>query len=154
MINKVLRFTILIFIIPIFSSCNFINKVKNKEILCKVEVKIVQHNINYEISNLSEDEFFIATNYFLLKDADQFILESYPKSDLINYNQFVTPKLISLKAGESIKGKTSSSQIVTENLYLRIYKSYNSEEKSSINESNFLSYEEKKSVLIKATIGR
>lgn len=125
------------------------NKMNTKEDLCVVKAKIVGDTISYQINNIGNQSLYISSDYFLtIQENGDGILESIPKSKLINYNRFISPSLIQIKKGNTFHGTTTSSQAIKAQLYIRVfYKDYESEKEMNLSE--FTDFEKKSSFLIK-----
>jgi len=138
-------------------SCTSISN-QNDMVTLEIKLDTITKNVNYKITNNSDDIIFLGKTLYLLKsEKDTILLECYPKSKLINFNQFIIPEMISLTKGKSIDGFLKVQNISTienKQFFVRIFQVddavYFSKNKNPITENIYLKYELENSRLIKA----
>lgn len=148
----------LIFLCPLLIFCS---QQEQKKRNCQVYLSYntYEKKLSYKIINTSNVNIFIPVNYKARITNDSVILEAYNKSDIIDYNKFVAPKMKLLYTDSTSTGsfKTNIEITKTPNYYVRLFDKdfaeYVSENKTQvITENFFIEYELKHSILIKTIL--
>jgi hypothetical protein len=136
---------------------------KNKMRECEAYISYVDKDtvLSYKIVNLSSKDVFIPNKFWINEFNDSLIIEAFDKDPMISYNQFMIPELKNLSVDSAATGNVEvgnfNNIISTHNCYLRIfdekfedYAAENKIEISTVYTTDFIIFEKKHSMLIKA----
>jgi hypothetical protein len=144
--------------IMIFWSC--IEQTKLEKYSAYVSINNSSKYIEYKVVNNSQSTVFIPETFSPRVNKDSILFEAYDKSDLINYNQFMIPKMKIITSDSSIIEGFSidyldSLTINRSNYYLRIFDEdfeiYLQKKKiETYSEKTFLIFEKEHSLIVAA----
>lgn len=125
---------------------------------CEIDITIDNERLVYTIRNKNEECVFVPEDYYVaVRSNDTIILEAYPKSDLINYNQFIAPKMSCVLKDGIEKGEIYSSNLREGNYFMRIFqkdaqKYFSKNKIDPLTEQDFIEFEKQYSELIKVSV--
>jgi len=134
----------------VLSSC--ISSVQEPD--CNVSYKVSRSILVYHIENTGKNRLFIPAKYRVIKTRDSIVLEAYAKSNMIDYNQFIVPKMDFLLGTSQLTGKVDVAGLLSSDakLFMRVFTedfmTYIHDNKVKLpTENDFIDYEKKFSFL-------
>ena len=132
------------------------NSHQNNEVLSEFMV-INKSILNFKITNSKNSSVYVPENHYINKiGKDSMVIEAYPKSELINFNQFSIPILKRIEKDDNYLGKVDYNKVHGKKVFVRIYLSsyegYFKKKLLSMTKSQFDEFEENNSKLVLSTL--
>ncbi len=147
---------VVFFNILIHASCTPSNN-NLKNVSVEVRLEKDKQSLFFKVINNTDDIIYISKDYYItVLGKDSFALETYPKSNLINYNQFIAPDLRSVLQGDSLLGVIESSLLKDGVFFIRVFnsdpKAYFKNNATKVTEQEFILFEKEKSILVEGKL--